>query len=52
MSDVQMQGSKTRLKLVCFALATGTGVVFVFQRVGVMARGRDKVGRLVRLIKR
>ena len=40
-SDVRMQGSKTWLKLVCFALATGTGVVFVFRRVGVTARDRE-----------
>ena len=50
-SDVRTQGSKTRLKLVCFALATGTGVVFVFWGVGVTARDRDRVGRLVRLIR-
>ena len=50
-SDVQTQGSKTWLKLVCFALATGTGVVFVFQRVGVTARDRNRVGRSVRLIR-
>ena len=29
-SDVQTQGSKTRLKLVCFALATGTGMSLYF----------------------
>ena len=52
MSDVRMQGSKTQLKLTCFALATGTGVVFVFRRVRVMARGRNRVRRSVRLIKR
>ena len=51
-SDVRMQGSKTQLKLMCFALATGTGVVFVFWRVGVMARDQNRVGRSVRLIKR
>ena len=50
-SDVQMQGSKTRLKLVCFALATGTRVVFVFREVGVTARDQNRVGRSVRLIR-
>ena len=29
-SDVWMQGSKTWLKLVCFALATGTGMSLYF----------------------
>ena len=29
-SDVQTQGSKTQLKLVCFALATGTGMSLYF----------------------
>ena len=29
-SDVRTQGSKTRLKLVCFALATGTGMSLYF----------------------
>ena len=48
-SDVQTQGSKTQLKLMCFALATGTGVVFVFRRVGVTARDRNRVGRSVDL---
>ena len=48
-SGVRTQGSKTRLKLVCFALATGTGVVFVFWRVGVTARDRNEVGRSVDL---
>ena len=51
MSDVRTQGSKTRLKLVCFALATGTGVVFVFRGVGVTARIQNRVGRSVRLIR-
>ena len=50
-SDIWTQGSKTQLKLVCFALATGTGVVFVFRGVGVTARDRNRVGRLVRLIR-
>ena len=50
-SDVRTQGSKMRLKLVCFTLATGTGVVFVFRRVGVMARDQNRVGRSVRLIR-
>ena len=51
MSDIRTQGSKTRLKLVCFALATGTRVVFVFRGVGVTARDQDRVGRSVRLIR-
>ena len=51
MSDVWTQGSKTRLKLVCFALATGTGVVFVFRGIRVMARDWNRVGRSVRLIR-
>ena len=38
-SDVRTQGSKTRLKLVCFALATGTGVVFVFR--GGRSNGKE-----------
>ena len=29
-SDVRTQGSKTQLKLVCFALATGTGMSLYF----------------------
>ena len=29
--DVRMQGSKTRLKLMCFALATRTGVSLYFR---------------------
>ena len=29
-SDVRTQGSKTRLKLVCFALATGTSMSLYF----------------------
>ena len=50
-SDIWMQGSKTRLKLVCFALATGTGVCLCISGVGVTARDRDRVGRSVRLIR-
>ena len=30
-SDIQMQGSKTRLKLMSFALAAGTGVSLYFR---------------------
>ena len=30
-SDVRMQGSKTRLKHMCFALTTGTGVSLYFR---------------------
>ena len=30
-SDVRTQGSKTQLKLVCFALATGTGMSLYFR---------------------
>ena len=40
-----------RLKLVCFALATGTRVCLCISGVGVMARDQDRVGRSVRLIR-
>ena len=45
------QGSKMWLKLVCFALATRTRVVFVFRGVGVTARDWNRVRRSVRLIR-
>ena len=48
-SDIRTQGSKTWLKLMCFTLATGTRVVFVFQRVEVTARDWNRVGRSVDL---
>ena len=45
-SDVRTQGSKTQLKLVCFALATGTGMSLYFggselwQGIGIGSEGR------------
>ena len=50
-SDVWMQGSKTRLKLMCFALATRTGMSLYFgeselrQGIGIGSEGRLEIER-------
>ena len=46
--DIWVQGSKTWLKLMCFALTAETGVSLDFRGDGVRSRGQNRVGRSIK----